>query len=135
MRGVERAFLDTNVLVYLFSADPAKADRAEALLTAGGTISVQVLNEFTAVARRKLVMDWDDIGDVLTVFRETLAVVPLDLATHERGLAIARSTGYAIYDALILASATEAGATRLWSEDMTDGQVVDGVEISNPFRD
>ena len=52
------AFFDTNVVLYLFSADAAKADRAEALLAAGGLISVQVLNEFAAVARHKLGMTW-----------------------------------------------------------------------------
>ena len=49
-------FFDTNVVLYLLSADTAKADRAEELLALGGTISVQVLNEFVAVASRKLCM-------------------------------------------------------------------------------
>ena len=50
-----KPFLDTNVVLYLLSADAAKADRAEELLAGGGIISVQVLNEFAAVASRKLV--------------------------------------------------------------------------------
>ena len=49
-------FFDTNVVLHLLSADTAKADRAEELLALGGTISVQVLNEFVAVASRKLRM-------------------------------------------------------------------------------
>lgn len=47
-------FFDTNIIMYLLSADAAKADRAEELLAIGGVISVQVLNEFAAVACRKL---------------------------------------------------------------------------------
>jgi len=47
------SFFDTNVLLYVASGDPAKADRAEELVHAGGTISVQVLNEITNVACRK----------------------------------------------------------------------------------
>ncbi len=52
MSGAE-AFFDSNVLIYLLSDDQAKASRAEELLGRGGTISVQVLNEITNVARRK----------------------------------------------------------------------------------
>ena len=48
------SFSDTNVLLYLASADEAKANKAESLLATGGDISVQVLNDYTAVARRKL---------------------------------------------------------------------------------
>ena len=51
-----KSFFDTNVALYLLSADTAKTDRAEELLSTGGTISVQVLNEFAAVASRKLRM-------------------------------------------------------------------------------
>jgi predicted nucleic acid-binding protein len=46
-------FLDSNVLVYAFTTDP-RAARAQGLLARGCTISVQGLNEFTNVARRKL---------------------------------------------------------------------------------
>ena len=53
------SFFDTNVLFYIAAVDPAKADRAEELIDAGGTISVQVLNEITKVARRKMGMSWD----------------------------------------------------------------------------
>jgi predicted nucleic acid-binding protein len=55
MSGTD-AFFDTNVLLYLLSGDASKADRAEALVAAGGIISVQVLNEFASVASRKLGM-------------------------------------------------------------------------------
>ena len=57
------SFFDTNVLLYLLSKDQAKADRAEALLAAGGIVSVQVLNEFVSVASRKLAMTIPDIRD------------------------------------------------------------------------
>ena len=50
-------FVDTNVLLYLLSDDQAKADRAEALLAQRVVISVQVLNEFANVARRKMVLE------------------------------------------------------------------------------
>ena len=58
-------FLDTNVLIYAFSDDPAKAERAAEVLAAGGTISVQVLNEFVNVCRKKLRLDWKEIEERL----------------------------------------------------------------------
>ncbi len=51
-------FVDTNVILYLASSDPEKADRAEAALAQGGTISVQVLNEIVSVLRRKMRVSW-----------------------------------------------------------------------------
>lgn len=127
-------FLDTNVLLYLISADAAKADRAEALLGAGAVVSVQVLNEFVAVARRKARLSWPDIRDSLGAIRALCAVKPLTIETHDRALDIAERFGLAIYDSLIVAAAAEAGCRRLWSEDMRHGQTIDGVAVANPFR-
>ena len=70
------SFFDTNVLVYLASGDALKADRAEVIIAAGGTISVQVLNELTNVARRKMRLSWDETHAMLTVLRGLLIVHP-----------------------------------------------------------
>ena len=48
------SFADTNILIYLASGDARKAMQAESVLAAGCVISVQVLNEFSHVARRKM---------------------------------------------------------------------------------
>ena len=127
-------FFDTNVVLYLLSADTAKADRAEELLALGGTISVQVLNEFAAVASRKLRMSWTEIREVLAQVRAVCAVEPLTLETHERALRIAVRYRLSIYDALIVAAALLAKCQTLHSEDMQDGQVVERqLTIRNPF--
>ena len=126
-------FLDSNVLVYFASRDPAKADRAESLMRAGGAISVQVLNEVAHVGRRKLKLSWDELDEVMGLVRALLDVVPLFTETHDRGLAIARRFGVSIYDAMIVAAALEAGCETLWSEDMHDGLVVETLAIRNPF--
>jgi len=130
---VPEVFFDTNVLLYLLSEDPEKADRAERALGQGGMISVQVLNEFTAVARRKLSMDWNEIADFMGVFRSTLAIVPVTLEIHDAGRAIAERYGMSWYDSLIVAAAAEAGCSVLLSEDMHTGQVINNVTIRNPF--
>lgn len=129
------SFFDTNVLLYLASADTAKADKAEAAVTAGGAISVQVLNELANVARRKMRMSWADAHAFLSMLRALLTVYPLTVETHETGLALAERYGFSTYDAMIAASALQAGCDTLWSEDMQDGMVIDeGLRIVNPFR-
>lgn len=130
-----RDFLDTNVLLYLLSEETGKADRAEALLRTGPVISVQVLNEFAAVALRKAKLALPDIRDSLDAIRAFCEVRPIDIETHDGALDIADRFGFTIYDSLILAAAAQAGCPRLWSEDMQDGQIIEGVTIANPFAD
>lgn len=128
-------FFDTNVLVYIASGDSAKADRAEAVIAAGGVISVQVLNELANVARRKMQMSWDETHAYLDMLRDLLTVHPLTVETHETGLRLAERHGLSIYDAMIAAAALRAGCDTLWSEDMQHGMVLDeGLRIVNPFR-
>lgn len=128
------SFLDTNVLVYLASADTGKAERAEKLIAAGGVISVQVLNELTNVGRRKMRLSWAEMHDFLTLVRAFLSIEPITVETHETGLALAERYGLSVYDAMIVASAVLSGCTTLWSEDMQHGGVIDGVRIMNPFK-
>jgi predicted nucleic acid-binding protein len=128
-----KPFLDTNVVLYLLSADAAKADRAEDLLAGGAIISVQVLNEFAAVAFRKLGMSWSEIWDALGPIRAVCEVEPVSVATHDRALEVAERYGISIYDATIVASALGAGCEILHSEDLQDGQVIENLTIRNPF--
>lgn len=129
-------FLDSNVLVYAFTDDP-RAIAAQALLERGCLISVQGLNEFTNVARRKLGMTWPEVQSALTDIRTLCsAILPMDVEAHEEALRIAERHGYAIFDALMIAAALRAECTILFSEDMQDGMTIDGkLRIVNPFRD
>jgi predicted nucleic acid-binding protein len=129
------SFFDTNILIHLASEDAAKADRAEAIVRKGGTISVQVLNEVADVARRKMRLTWQETRGFLSSLRELLTVHPITVDTHELGLALAERYHLGIYDALIAASALHAECDRLWSEDMQDGMTIDKrLRIVNPFR-
>ncbi len=131
----DRAFLDTNVFVYAIVQDDPRSHHAEELIAEGGKVSVQVLNEFAAVARRKTNMAWGEVQLAL----ESIKILcpdplPITLDTHQEALAIAEKYGFKIYDALIVASALEARCTILYSEDMQDGQVIDRrLTIRNPF--
>jgi predicted nucleic acid-binding protein len=101
----------------------------------GGTISVQVLNEFVSVARRKLGRSWPELIRATRDFRTALSEpLTISLATHEAALVIAEWDGIAFYDALIVASAPEAGCVTLFTEDMQDRRLIAGrLTIRNPF--
>jgi predicted nucleic acid-binding protein len=130
-----RAFFDTNVLIYSVAENDPRSDAAEALLAGGGVISAHVLNEFVAVARRKLGMSWADVTEALDAIRILCpSPVPITIETHDAALRIAKQSGYHIYDALVAAAALEAKCDTLYTEDMQDGQVIDDrLTIKNPF--
>jgi predicted nucleic acid-binding protein len=129
------SFFDTNVLLYLASGDPAKADRAEQLVGNGGMISVQVLNEIANVARRTMAMSWAETRAFLSTIRALLPVQPITIESHETGLLLADRYGLSTWDAMIAASAIDADCDTLWSEYPQDGIVLDGrLRSVNPFR-
>ena len=127
--------MDSNVLVYAFTTD-SRANVAQALLERGCFVSVQGLNEFANVARRKLGMPWQEVRIALDAIRTVCRdVIPIDTRTHEEGLRIAERYGCTIFDALVIAAALRAGCDILHSEDMHDGMVIDErLRIANPFR-
>ncbi len=129
-------FFDTNVLIYAVAKNDRRATEAEALLARGGKLSVQSLNEFASVARRKLDMSWQEVKDLLQTFCVLCPdPVSISLDTHTAAIAIAEKYGYGIYDALLIAAALQARCKTLYSEDLQDGQVINRqLTINNPFR-
>ena len=128
-----KPFIDSNVVLYLFSSDTLKADRAESLLQSGGLISVQVLNEVASVCLRKLKMTWEDVDAVLETLKSTCEVLPVTLASHEKAVGLAKRFQISFYDANIVATAILGGADTLFSEDMQNGMSMDSVTVVNPF--
>jgi predicted nucleic acid-binding protein len=131
-----KPFLDANIVVYAFASNDARSEKADALLQAGGAISVQVLNEFVNVLRRKQRRDWEEIDDALGVLKVLLdPPYPLTVEMHEAAIGIARQYGFSIYDSLIVAAALRAGCSTLYSEDLQHGQTIERLTIRNPFAD
>ena len=135
-------FLDTNVFAYSFdSVNPQKQSIALALVhhalqTQRGVISTQVIQEFLNLALRKFPQPFSP-----TEARTYLHAVLLPLCSHfpsssfyERAILLQVETGYAWYDALIVAAALELGCSSLFSEDLQHGRVIQGMVIRNPFR-
>ncbi len=127
-------FLDSSVLLYLRSADAGKADSAESLLRLRPVISVQVLNEFANVSRRKLRRERPEIIDALKHIKAICPVVPVTLSMHERGLDLAATQGFSVYDAMIVAAAEGSDCGTVISEDMQHGRQICSLTIRHPFQ-
>ena len=128
-----KPFIDSNVVLYLFSSDTVKADRAESLLQSGGLISVQVLNEVASVCLRKLKMTWEDVDAVLETLKSTCEVLPVSRASHEKAVGLVERFQISFYDANIAATAILCGADTLFSEDLQNGMSMESVTVVNPF--
>lgn len=128
-------FYDSNVVLYLGLRGTAKAVRARSLIESGGHISVQVLNECANVLRLKRKSSWDETLLFLNEGKALLHVHVLTIDIHDAGLRLAERYGFSVYDSFIVAAALQAGRDTLWSEDMQDGQLIDGrLRIVNPFK-
>ena len=129
-----RVFFDSNVLIYAYTQAAEKTARARELLSLGGIVSIQALNETANTLRRRFFTDWPHIGQIVDSILSTCPnPMPLGLATHRAASRICERHGFSFYDGLILASAQEAGCEVLYTEDLQHGQVVQGVRIVNPF--
>jgi len=133
-------FVDTNVLVYVRDAShPAKQQAAanwiDHLWRSGdGRLSTQVLTEFYVTVTRKLDPGMT-VADARADVRDLLAWRPAPITGElvtEAGQVQDRFH-FAYWDALIVAAARGAGCDRLLTEDLQDGQDLDGLSVVNPF--
>jgi predicted nucleic acid-binding protein len=127
-------FFDSNVVLYLADRDGAKAARTMALLAAGGVVSTHVLGEVTNVMRgRRWKRPWVEVRDLLDAISANTVVVPVTAETQSRAVKYAERYMLQYFDALHVAAAVLAGCKTLYSEDMHDGLVIDGLTVRNPF--
>jgi len=135
-----RSFFDTNVLVYLFDRDaPDKQETSRTLFTSEAQsgrliISTQVLQEWYVTVTRKLAepLPATEAEQTLRHFA-TFPVVRIDIE-HVIGAANrCQALGFSFWDALIIETALSGGSTILYTEDLQHGQVIDGLEIVNPY--
>lgn len=132
-------FIDSNVFIYAAdSKNPVKRSIARKLITeavasGGYEINVQVLNEFSSVAHRKLGLTIDEIKAYLEMFR-ALTILPVPADVTEKGLDVMQRYGLQFYDSLLLVAASESGCSEFISEDLNDGQIYCGMKAANPFK-
>jgi predicted nucleic acid-binding protein len=133
-------FIDTDVLLYSLSRSPAesfKRERAMALLEDdAGALSIQVLQEFYIQATRSGRTDAipHELAVGLMESWTRFQVQDMTLSVLRLALRIRSMHGFSFWDSAILAAARTLGCERVYTEDLTHGQVVDGVEIIDPFR-
>lgn len=131
---------DTNILVYAEGVNgPERAGRADALLEALAPVetflAVQTLGELFSVLVRKDRCSPAEARARVEPWRRNYGIVLTSDALFDNATALAASSGYQIWDAIILAAAAEAGCALLLSEDMQDGFVYRGVTVANPFAE
>ena len=133
------AFVDTNVLLYAASTNPSEADKrnaARSVLTTGDyKFSVQVAQEFfvNATGKLKPPLSSADAMEFLRAVRPEV-VVALDYALFEQAVQIQNDFKISYWDSAIIAAAKRGRCNTLYSEDLADGQIYDGIRIINPFR-
>jgi len=135
-----RAFLDTNILLYAVGINPGEERKqriAEDLIAPmDWHISVQVIQEFFVDATRggKAAALSDEAAlAFIDVWRQRPAQ-DMTLAIFDDAAALRQRHGFSYRDSAILAAARAQGCEILWSEDMDDGRIVDGMRVANPFR-
>lgn len=131
------ASFDSNVPIYLVSGDAIKIAKSRSLLLTPGIASVQVLNEVTATLRSakrgRTPVSWSVVDNLLGFLRTHHQLVPVDEAVQSRARMYAERYQLRILDANIVAAAVLAGCDTLWSEDMHDGLVIEGLTVRNPY--
>ena len=133
----DKVFIDTNVLIYAYSeTEPdKKATTLNILENYHIVFSIQVINEFIWVMNKKYKIDFKILQALLDRFWEKFEVTLLQKTSIDQALSIAQRYKYSYWDSLILSSALENGCKVLYTEDMQDGQTINGtLKIENPFK-
>jgi predicted nucleic acid-binding protein len=131
-------FVDTNVLVYAGDpTDPVKREKAQGLLRQvarekSGRLSLQVLQEYFAVATRKLGMDAAAARQGVELYAQ-LDVVRLEAVDLFGAIDLHRLYDLSIWDALIVRAALISGCRKLYTEDLQAGFRIENLEVVNPF--
>ena len=140
MSAEPRQFVDTNVVVYMYDdREPIKQERARALVrdlssTGKAAVSIQVLQEFYMTVTRRLVppLSPDAAFRALTSMAAFRTHSPaVSDVTAAVDLSITRRISF--WDAMLVRSASQLECKVLWTEDLSSGQTIAGVEIRNPF--
>lgn len=138
----QREFVDANVLVYAFDASATRKQQIAANLlerlwdTGGGCLSVQVLQEFFVTVTKKVGKPLP-LEEAIARLREFSAwrVFAPTAGDVLDAVGLHAAAKIAFWDAMIVVAAAESGCDVLWTEDLTDGQVLRGVRVRNPFTD
>lgn len=133
----DKIFLDSNILIYAYSKNEIEKQIIARDLVANFTsvISTQVLQEFTNIITRKFHFSLDDAQKAIIECCQNNQVFTNTDATILKGCQLAARYKFSFFDSLIIASAIASDCKLLYSEDLQNGQIIDGsLTIINPFE-
>lgn len=136
----DKIFLDTNILVYAYDVSSGRKHDIASNIVADlwnlrtGVLSIQVLQEFFINVTKKIPKPLD-IKTASDIIRDFLL---WEVADNDGELMLAAidiqvKNHYSFWDSLIIAAAIKSGASILLTEDLNNGQIIEGVAIKNPF--
>lgn len=139
MSDKTKVFFDSNILVYFADgADPQKQQIAEnliknAVINDNGVISTQSLQEFFAATTRKLLCTKEKAKEYVENFSDSFTVEQVSVPLILKAINISIKNQFSFWDSLILSAAIQSGCIICYSEDLSNGQIIEGVKIVNPF--
>jgi predicted nucleic acid-binding protein len=132
-----RVALDSNILIYAeLEPESEKGKRAaDVILGAArdGVISVQVLGEFLRFVQRRAPASFEDAVRQALLYQAVFLTPPTTDAIINRASELARAHRMQLWDCVVCAASSQAGANALLTEDMQDGRRIDGLRLINPF--
>ncbi|MCK4763156.1 MAG: PIN domain-containing protein [Candidatus Aminicenantes bacterium] len=131
----DSVFFDTNVLIYNYSNEEEKKEKSINLAAKNdGIISLQVINEFVNVLKKKFKKKGDEILDALAEIEASFTIRGFSLDLIKRAVSLSSKYEYSYFDCLIIASAIDSSCSILFTEDMQHNQLVEKkLRIINPF--
>jgi predicted nucleic acid-binding protein len=133
----DKAFLDTNILIYGYSVTEKKKQKIVSNLPkfADTVVSLQVIQEFTNVLHKKFAIDWDNIMAAIAEIEEYNLIHINSLKTILKACEISEKYLFSFYDSLIISAALESDCKILYSEDLNHNQLIENqLRIINPFK-
>ncbi len=138
----DKTFLDTNIVIYAYDASAGlKHEIARQIMTdlwtsGNGILSTQVLQEFYVNVTRKIPkpLNFDLARQIVADLLKWDVVVNGGDSILD-AIDLQKRHNFSFWDAMIISSALTGGAATLLSEDLTDGQIISGVAIRNPFTE
>jgi predicted nucleic acid-binding protein len=133
-------FVDANILVYAYDASAKEKFRGAGKLlerlwaTGAGCLSIQALQEFFVTVTRKIPQPLavEEAEERIREFAQWKVFAPVAADVLE-AIALHKQAQISFWDAMIVQAAVELGCDVLWTEDLTDGQILRGVRVRNPF--
>ena len=134
-----KVFFDSNILVYYADENDARKQKIavtlikDAIASGNGMISTQCLQEFYNVITTKLRCDKNKAKELVKMFADNLPVATISVPLILSAVDISIKNKFSFWDSLILSAASDTGCATVYSEDLSDQQIVAGAKIQNPF--